>query len=371
MIDNLPEINFATADVETLQRDAKKLIEQLLGRNIERADPLLLFLNGLITIIVQQRLLIDFAAKMNLLAYSKDDYLDHLGALVGVSRLPASYAVTTCEVKLSAARDVSTIIKKGTRITADNEIYFALDDDVIFTAGEVSKTCSATCTVEGEIGNGFAIGELAKIVDPQAFLLSITNTTATEGGADIESDDSLRERIHEAPEKFSVAGSQGAYIFHAKTASALVSDVAVVSPIPGVVNVYILLQNGEIPGEELLAEIAEYLSGDTIRPLTDQVNVLPAQVVNFDLTCRYWISRENATLAGEIISAAAAATDDYILWQKSELGRDINPDELIQRLKNAGVKRVEITSPAFTVLDDFSVAVAQNVTADFAGIEEK
>ena len=202
-------------------------------------------------------------------------------------------------------------------------------------------------------------------------MLSITNTTATEGGADIESDDSLRERIHEAPEKFSVAGSQGAYIFHAKTASALVSDVAVVSPIPGVVNVYILLQNGEIPGEELLAEIAEYLSGDTIRPLTDQVNVLPAQVVNFDLTCRYWISRENATLAGEIISAAAAATDDYILWQKSELGRDINPDELIQRLKNAGVKRVEITSPAFTVLDDFSVAVAQNVTADFAGIEEK
>ena len=38
------------------------------------------------------------------------------------------------------------------------------------------------------------------------------------------------------------------------------------------------------------------------------------------------------------------------------MGRDINPDEIIQRLKNAGAKRLEISSPVFTVVGETQVA---------------
>ena len=366
----VPAINFVTADVETIQAECLKLVENYLDRPIERADPLRLLLNSLLAIIIQQRLMIDEVAKMNLLAFSKGEYLERLGDLVGVERLPAAYATTTVEIKLAAAREQATTIKKGTRITADNVIFFALDKDVIFAAGKTKKTCAATCLTVGEAGNNFLPGEIDKIVDPQPFLLSIVNTTKSEGGADIENDDSLRDRIHEAPESFSNAGSYGAYKFWAKSASALISDVAVDSSEPGKVEVYVLLKGGVLPEEEMLQAVYKKLSADTIRPLTDQVSVLAPEVVEYDLDVSYWLDEADQTQAAQIIEDADKAVEEYIAYQSEKIGRDINPDELIHRLKAAGVKRVEIRKPKFTVLDKFSVAQLADKSVAFKGLEE-
>lgn len=365
----VPEINFATADAQELLSGAIKIVEASLGRTIERADPIRLLLDAFIAVILQQRLLIDEAAKMNLLAFAKNEYLDRLGDLCGVERLPASHAMTTVEVKLSAARETSTIINAGTRVTADDKIYFALDEMLIFAAGETTKTCAATCTTAGEVGNGFAAGELNKIVDPQAFLLSIKNTTTSAGGADIESDDSLRDRIHESAESFSTAGPEGAYIFHAKSVSPTITDVAVQSPNPGEVNVYVLTKDG-LPSQEILDAVDEHLNKKTIRPLTDLVHVLAPTVEEYAVDISYYVNREDAVYAAQIVAAAEAAVNDYVTWQGEKIGRDLNPDELIQRLKAAGVKRCVIRSPQFKVLDNFSVTVCTGSTVNFAGLED-
>ncbi|MBR0062297.1 MAG: baseplate J/gp47 family protein [Selenomonadaceae bacterium] len=307
---------------------------------------------------------------MNLLAFSRGEYLDRLGDLTGTTRLPASKAMTTVEVKLSAARETSTIINKGTRVTADDKIYFALDEALIFAAGETVKTCAATCTEAGEIGNGFAPNELNKIVDPQPFLKSITNTTTSAGGADIESDDSLRDRIHESPESYSVAGPEGSYIFHAKSVSPTITDVAVDSPSPGLVDVFILTKDG-LPNTELLDAVDAYLNKKTVRPLTDWVHVLAPTVENYEVDISYYINRSDAVYAAQIVSAAEAAVDEYVEYQGAAIGRDINPDELIARLKQAGVKRAEIRSPQFKAIGNYSVAVCTGSTVTFAGLEEK
>ena len=364
-----PEINFATADAQTLLQGAIKIVEKSLGRSISRADPIRLLLDAFIAIILQQRLLIDESAKMNLLAFSKGEYLDRLGDLTGTTRLPASKAMTTVEVKLSAARETTTIINKGTRVTADDKIYFALDEALIFAAGETVKTARATCTEAGEIGNGFMSGELNRIVDPQPFLKSITNITTSAGGADTESDDSLRDRIHSSPESFSVAGPEGSYIFHAKSVSPTITDVEVDSPSPGEVNVYVLTQSG-LPGQELLDAVDAHLNAKTIRPLTDLVHVLAPEVENYEVDIDYYITRSDAVYAAQICAAAEAAVADYVEYQGSRIGIDINPDNLIQLLKNAGVKRVEIRSPQFKVIDNFSVAVCTGKTVNFAGLED-
>lgn len=367
---NLPEIDFITADPQEILDECIKIVEEYLGRTLSRADPLRLLIEAFVAIIIQLRLKIDYIAKQNLLAYAEGEYLEHLGALVGVERLPAARAVTTCQVTLSAPRLQATTILAGTRITGDEEIYFALDEDVVFAAGETSKTCAATCLSVGEIGNNFAIGELSKIIDPQPWLLSITNVTVSEGGADVESDDSLRERIHTAPESFSVAGAAGAYVFWAKSTSQLIADVAVESPEPTRVNVYVLLKNGVIPQTEMLNLVYENLSDETRRPLTDLVTVLAPSAVNFNVNLSYYISREDSTNAAQIVEDAEKAVADFVAWQKEKIGRDINPSELIHRLKAAGVKRVEVTSPTFSVVGSHEVAVAQNVTATFAGFED-
>ena len=367
---NLPKIDFLTADPQEILAECVAIVEESLGRKLGRADPIRILLEAFVAILISLRLLIDEVAKQNLLAYAKGDNLDHLGALVGVERLPAVHAVTTVEVTLSAARLQATTILQGTRITADGKIFFALDEDVVFSAGEISKTCAATCLSTGEVGNNFAQGEINKIVDPQAWLLSIVNITKSEGGADVESDDALRERIHEAPESFSVAGPEGAYKFWAKSASQLIADVEVRTPAPTEVEVFVLLKNGVLPETEMLDLVYETLSDKTRRPLTDKVSVLAPTVVNFDLDITYFISRDDAVNAAQICEDAEAAVADYVAWQKEKIGRDINPDELIKRLKNIGVKRAEIRSPQFSVVNKFEVAIAQNVQNSFGGLED-
>ena len=327
-------------------------------------------LKAFLAILIQQRLLIDQTGKQNLLAYATDERLDHLGILVGVERLQASRAVTTVEVKLSAERAQATVIKKGTRVTADNTIFFALDDDLIFSAGQTSKTCAATCTQTGEAGNGYLAGELNRVVDPQAFLLSIVNTTTSEGGADIETDDALRERIQLAPESFSCAGSELAYKFHAMSVNALISDVFVTSPQPGYVDCYVLLKGGNLPNTELLNAVANHLNEKTVRPLTDFVTVKRPGVLNYNLNVSYWISQDDSINAAQITAAAESAVQDYVEWQRQILGRDLNPDELIYRLKSAGVKRVVVTSPAYTAIGAGVVAIPNQINVTFAGLED-
>lgn len=363
-------ISFATADAESIDIEVVSTVEKLLGRTLERADPLRIFLRGVELLLMQQRLLIDQTAKQNLLAFATGEYLERLGDLVGVERLPASSAWTTLEVTLSTPREVPTVIRQGTRVTADDQIYFALDEPLIFLAGETVKTARATCTTTGEDGNGYAAGEIKNVVDPQAFLQSMTNITTSAGGSDVESDDNLRERIHEAPESFSVAGSEGAYIFHTKSVSALIADVSVDSETPGTVQIYPLMKNGELPTEEILSAIDEHLNAKTVRPLTDLLTVRVPTINEYVLDVKYWISREDVTAAAQIEEAARNAVDVFVEWQRSKLGRDLNPSKLTHLLLSAGVKRVEINSPQFQSTDKFTVSIPSSVTATFAGLED-
>lgn len=367
----LPEITFARGDPQAIELEVVSTIEELMGRPLERADPLRIFLRGVELLLIQQRLLIDETAKQNLLAYAVGDALDHLGALVGCERLEASAATTTLELTLSASRSQSTTIAKGTRVSAGDAIFFATDAPAVFTPGTTSVEVKATCTTLGVDGNNYLPGELKRIVDPQPFLSTATNLTTTEGGSDIEDDDHYRTRIRESLEAFSVAGSEGAYKYHAKSVSALISDVAVTSPTPGCVNVYVLLTGGQLPGAEMLKAVDDHLNKKTVRPLTDNVEVLAPEIVSFDVDLTYWVSRDDSTLTEQIEAAVTKTVDEYVTWQASVIGRDLNPTELIYRLKQAGVKRCEVSSPTFQKIEATEVAKAVNVSATFAGLEDE
>ena len=117
----------------------------------------------------------------------------------------------------------------------------------------------------------------------------ITNITASDGGADEEDDEAFRTRIQEAPEHFSVAGPAAAYTYFAKSASALIVDVAVITPKPGEVNIYPLLQKGVLPGDEVLREVRDVLKADDIRPLTDKVEVFAPVTTSYNIELSYYI----------------------------------------------------------------------------------
>ena len=76
-------------------------------------------------------------------------------------------------------------------------------------------------------------------------------------------------------------------------------------------------------------------------------------------------------MATSIQEKIEEAIDSFILWQKSKLGRDINPSELISRIIMAGAKRVEITSPVYTKIEATQVAILESNNSSLGEIEDE
>ncbi len=369
-LENLPDIVFVNADADEVKSYVIGQYENISGRTLAQGDPVRLFLLSIAALIILLLNKINETGKQNLLRYATGDNLDHMGVLVGVERTAATAAVTTMQVTLSAKLGTAVIIPAGTRFTAGDNVFFALDNPLIIAAGETSGSGSATCMDTGEVGNGYLAGQLKTLVDPVPYVASVTNITTSEGGAELQDDDSFREDIRQAPENFSTAGPDGAYSYHAKRASTQIADVTVYLPEPGEVEVRPLLTGGKIPGSEMLAIVKAALNDKKVRPLTDKVTVIAPEQVSYAVNMTYYIDSDNQTQATAIQAAVNTAVDEYITWQKSKLGRDINPSELIVKVMAAGAKRVAVTSPVFTVVDSTQVAVCTESSIVLGGIED-
>jgi len=373
------QITFVNINTDLIQETIISLYEKITGRTLERADPIRLFILSICYIVILLLKVINYTGKQNLLRYSAGKYLDELGYLMDTERLSATAAQTTIKVTLSDTFTKDTVIPKGIRVSPDGNIYFSTDEVLIIGAGKKEGTVSATCTELGTIGNGFLPGQIKLIIDPNPYVQAMENTTLSEGGSEIEEDDVYRERIHNSPEKFSVAGPDGAYEFWARSASALIEDVRVVSPVPGDVDIYAILQGGELPQQELLDEIYTICNDKKIRPLTDHVFVKTPEVIKYDINVTYFVHIDDQYKLTEISAAVESAINNFALWTKSKIGRDINITELHSRILAAGVKRVDIKIPQYTqilegdntkkIIDPVQLAVAENITITYGGIE--
>lgn len=371
MINNLPQVNFAEKSTSEIQTAVITTYETISGRKLYPGDPIRLFLEAVSLIIVQQRVLIDFSAKQNLLAYASGDFLAHLGVLVGIYRLPTAKAQTSLKFILSAAQNSVVTIPAGTRATIDGRMSFATKFAAQIPAGVTSIELAAECSQEGTVGNGFIPGQINIIVDPLPCLKSVVNVTTTQGGADIETDEAYRERIRIAPEAYSSAGPEGAYMAQVKKASALIQDVSVRSPDPGEVEVCVLLKNGELPGRDILELIAAACNSKSVRPLTDHVSVIAPTIVNYDIELVYYIATAEQANVLSIQQSVNNAVEEFVLWQKSKLGRDINPSNLTAKIMRAGAKRIILNKPDYVSLIQNNIAIAENIKLVFGGVEDE
>ena len=347
---NLQPVTFIETDPEAIRSEIITGFEKASGRTLTAGDPVRLFLLSIADVIIQQRTAIQVASQQNLLAYAQGEYLDALGTLLAVTRLEESRAVTTIRFTLSQALGSVYTIPAGTEVT-NGVVTFATDEELLIPIGETTGEVTASCTTTGPAGNDYLAGQINTIVKPMTFVQSAENITITTGGANAESDADFADRIRLAPNSFSVAGPEKAYIYHAKSVSASIIDVSIDSPTPGEVDVYPLLTGGTLPTEEIRQQILEHLSDETIRPLTDYVQVLSPEAVNYEIVVDYWINREDSSRAAQIQTAVEAAVEEYRLWQQGKIGRDIVPMKLLQLVSIAGASRVDASTmkPAASV----------------------
>jgi len=366
----LPNIDFTEKSAAKIEAEIIAKYEQTAGRILAKGDPVRLFLEAVAAVIAQQRVIIDFSAKQNLLAYSTGTYLDHLGDRQGVVRLPEQSAMATVRFSLPIAQTFAVSIPQGTRVTPGDGLFFATQEALEITPGATYVDAVVTCTQSGSIGNGFAIGQISKLVDPLPYISKVENITASTGGVDEESDDNFRLRIRQAMERYSVAGPRLAYDFWARTAHQGIIDVSVRSPAAGEVEIRPLMEGGELPSSEILDAVLKICSADDVRPLTDRVSVLAPERVAYSIDITYFIDRVEAISISAIQAQVETAVGEYIAWQKAKLGRDINPSALIKRVMDAGAKRVSVTSPVYTALESWQIAQEDSVTVNYGGLED-
>jgi len=99
---------------------------------------------------------------------------------------------------------------------------------------------------------------------------------------DTETDDEFRRRVQMAPESFSTAGPDGAYIFHALAADEDVLDAYPDSPDGFIVDLYVLSRTGNgAASEALISAVNDYVSKEDLRPLNDKLTVKSAVIKSY------------------------------------------------------------------------------------------
>lgn len=185
----------------------------------------------------------------------------------------------------------------------------------------------------------------------------------------MELDPDFRHRITLAPEGYSVAGPEGAYIYHALSADPGVLDASATSPTPGEVVVTVLARDGDGAADQALLDAVDAaLSADDVRPLTDHVTVQSASVVNYAVEATiYTYSGPDSAV---VIAASKQRLNDYIA-QSHRLGRDVAISGIYGALQSDGVQRVELTSPTEdVVVDRTQVTYCTSVDITDGGVGE-
>ena len=374
---NYPEISFMgdlTLDelMGEMVADFTNKYTELTGKKITlaKADPNRMILYAAALQIYQGFVNIDKAGKMNYLKYTSGDYLDNLCALKGIKRSQGSAAQTMLRFALSAEQNSVITIPMGTRATDGNENYFYTTEVAEVPIGEMTADVPAESASVGTEANDIEIGEIKTLVDYIPYVESVSNITKTQGGSGVEDDNALKERFYLAPSGYSVAGSEAAYEYWTKAYNTGIIDVRVTSPEPCVVKIYVLLEGGKIPEELFLSELEDYLADENIRPLTDQVSVCAPERRMYNVSLRYYVTRSNASNAVSIQSKVEQAIENYIAWQCEKIGRDINPDMLVQNIIAAGAKRVEISDPIYQAIGASAIAQMADKTVIYGGIED-
>lgn len=314
----------------------------------------------------------DFAGKMNTLKHSQGDYLINLGAMKRLYPRKATGATATIRFTLPEARTSATGIPEGTRVTAGDGVYFATNEYTEIPAGAVYTDVRATCLTPGTAGNVYGIGDLKYMVDRVPMIESVKNITASENGTNEETEEDFKEEIYLAPDGYTSGGSTAAYEKIARDYNQTIADIKARSPEPCVVELLCLLDGGTLPGEEFLTGLKEYMMLPEKKMLTDRIIAKAPERSEFEVSVTYWIGKADKAKAETIGKEVKKAVDEYVIWQKSKIGRDINPDELQWRIKTAGVKRMRILKPIFTVVNDDEVADIKpnGITITYGGLED-
>lgn len=209
-----------------------------------------------------------------------------------------------------------------------------------------------------------------------------------------ETDTRLRTRTQQGFWQVAAAGPANAYRAHAMAVSTLIDEVCAYSPSPGRVDVIVQgvewklvsdathderiigaalfpdrlpPQSSQVPtlasiGSDLLLAVADRLSADDVRPLTDDVHVRPPTVLQVTLSVvLHLYPGPDAAL---VIAQAETRLNGYLASIRRP-GYDLSRSGLLAALHAPGVQSVEMASPPADIpaaADELALVVHRSIT---------
>ncbi|WP_169753488.1 baseplate assembly protein [Campylobacter mucosalis] len=273
---------------------------------------------------------INQSVKSMLLPYASGSDLDNVVAIYGIERLKGEKPIANINFSLSAPLDYDVSIPADLSLSNGKGDTATLKDSLVIKAG--SKEVTGISVLDSFIKQSDIKCEY--IQTPLPFVLKARQESGFSGGALAESDERLRDRAVLSLERFSTAGAKKAYIYHTLSANAKIEEANVLNGGAGIVNIFIKSTD---MSEETRQSVVEYLNTEKIRPLTDNVVVANAKIINVEI--RAELELIDMFLQDEI--------DKQIKASKTSLsiGEDLNLSYIYSVLHKDGVYRVKLANP--------------------------
>ncbi len=239
------EYQFLSTNPAELEAELVSRFEEITDRSVHPADMEKLIIQWAKTSILQERILNNYTGNQNIPSRAEGENLDALAELVYMQTRPeAEPAYCTERFYISEPQNTAILIPAGTRVTdASGTLVWESTEDSVIEIGAVYADVRLRCQTPGLAGNGYAIGQISKLVDLYDYYDRCENITVSGGGSDRLDDEAFYNLMRASMDGYSTAGGTGNYIYHAKRASSEIADVVANSPAPATVYIYILIKS--------------------------------------------------------------------------------------------------------------------------------
>ena len=235
--------------------------------------------------------------------------LDLFAEQRGLERRPAAKARGSIVFGVEETRESAIVIPRGTVVSTDTEspvrVYTTEDSEL--PPNTYSVAVAAEAEQAGYRGN-IRVRTAVVPVSVPSEIDSVTNLSAFQGGADEESDVSLRERIRESYVNCP-NGMNAAYYIGLATSVDGIAKAGVIKRLrgAGTLNVYVSGADGTV-SDAKLAEVQELIASE--RELNVDVLVARASGVNYDLDVT--VRAKPGYGSAEVTQKCTAAFEEYI-----------------------------------------------------------
>lgn len=310
--------------------------------------------------------------------WSAGEFLDKLGANVGLTRKAATVAEATVQITGTAGTLIEAGFLFSTAATAISEnVEFETVEDVVLDE-DGNGEAAVRCTEAGIIGNVSA-DSITLMVEPLEDIESVTNALAASGGTDEESDDVFRQRImdRERDNDSSFVGCDADYKRWALEINGV--GTAIVVPEwdgPGTVKLIVMDSTGAPATATIIQNVYNYIISPEDRqmrlaPIGATLTVVTASVMGLTITADI-VKEVDAELADITAAFKAnlascfeeAMSDGVLRWTKvgAALSKTTGVIDYENLLINGDSENIDVSLDEYPVAQTIELTVEASIT---------